>query len=284
MKRSVIVCLIIALVMILLGLVLCVIGGKIAASDRIDLFARPDGEAAEITELGAAINRIIIDLKDADVIIRGGCTEQSITLTGFDGIFHEVSTTGGTVTVSGTPGWSTVLRLLTRGFSYDGLRFYTRAPAQRTERPTVILSLTGHSIRNYDITLQSGSLTVSDITYAADYQISIGQGELTMDRIAGISDLAVSMEEGSAMICIATAADSCTVTTGKGNLTFEIPEDETRSYSLVTVGGTVSFYGIDRGGTMNFSPETPAGSLSARTDNGDILICTPRAAEDTSSE
>lgn len=272
MKRSVIIFLIIALVMIIAGLVLCVVGGRIAADDHIDLFARPTSEKAEVTEISPTVNRIVINLKDADVIVLGGYEEQSVSLTGFEGIFHEVSISGGTLTVTGYPGWSTALRLLTKGFSFDGLRFYTRMPAERTERPTVTLFLTGDTIRNYDITLESGQLTVDRITYAADYTISIGTGDVTMEHITGVSDLTAALGEGSVTVQVTGGTGKYAVTTGHGNLLFDLPENPTRAYSLVTVGGTVSFYGIDRGGTMTFIPSDQGNNVSARTGNGDITF------------
>ncbi len=274
MKRSTIIALILAGIVLLSGFVLCFIGSRIADQENMDLFAREASDKPEVTIIESSVNRIVIDVKEADIHIIGGHTEQSISMIGFDNIYHSISNSGALLNITTRIGWYSFATLLTDGFPFDGLRFYT----QRNDvaiRPQITLYLDGTSIRNFEISLDEGSISIENITYPADYTLQVKNGNVQITGIDTVSACKINIEKGDFSIASPKASGKFEITVGHGNIQMQIPDNHERLYSLVTVGGTVDFFGTDRGGTMVQTPEAPTMSISARTGNGDIIISEP---------
>ncbi len=203
MKPSSIIFLIISVLVIAAGCVLCTVGSNMAAEQDVALFetdvAMIDGDVIRSDIFDASeINKIKMNLDEVHVTIAASETGESyMEMRNFQVGSYDYSIQNKMLLVDNETSLFSLMRIAEGNFSFNGLRHYlTYKAGANTEKSLYIYLAEDASLNAFDIAVKRGSITVENLSFAADYNIALVAGDLTLRNIATKSTVNLSTNKG----------------------------------------------------------------------------------------
>lgn len=222
MRPSSIIFLIVSVLIVACGCVLCSIGSNMAAEQDVALFETDvtmiDGDVIRSDVFDAAeINKIKMNLDDVQVVIAPSETGESyIELRNFQVGSYDYSIQNKMLLLDNETSLFSLMRIAEGNFSFQGLRHFLTYKANANTDKSVYIYLTEDaSLKSFDINIRRGSVTVEDLSFAADYNVALKAGDIVLRHIKTKSAVNLSTNKGivtaDALLC-----RSATVIVGKG--------------------------------------------------------------------
>ena len=203
MKPSSIIFLIISVLVVAAGCVLCNVGSDMAAEQGVALFetdvAMIDGDVIRSDTFNAAeINKIKMNLDEVRVFIAASETGESyLEMRNFQVGSYDYSIQNKMLLIDNETSLFSLMRIAEGNFSFQGLRHYlTYKAGANTDKELYIYLTEDASLNAFDITVKRGSVTVENLSFAADYNISLTAGDITLKKIATKSMINLSTNKG----------------------------------------------------------------------------------------
>lgn len=203
MKPSSIIFLIISVLIVAGGCILCTLGSNMAAEQDIALFKNDvaviDGDIITSDTFDAAeINKIKMNLDEVHVYISASDTGESyIELRNFQVGGYDYSIQNKMLLIDNETSLFSLMRIAEGNFHFDGLRHYlTYKAGANTEKSLYIYLTEDAALNAFDINIKRGTVTVENLSVAADYNISLRAGDITLRNINTKSTVNLSANKG----------------------------------------------------------------------------------------
>lgn len=209
MKPASVVSLVVAAVIIVIGIVTCTVANSMAEKSGNLLFSQSRGDdyinTVELNE--GEIIKISLKLTDADVNIYGSSTTSYIEFVNFRETLYSLTSSSSSVQFSESPDFSTLLRFWESGFSFKGMRhiFNPRTYDDSRMKAVNIYLSSDCEIKQFDITADSTTVTLENLSCNADYIFNVGEIDLFASSVKTNSTLRINMASDAAS---STPADS----------------------------------------------------------------------------
>lgn len=203
MKKRSKLLLIVAAALVGVGLITCLVGAGVSSAAGDPLFAEKlaDGKGYRYDFDGSKIDKINLDVVDAQIQVTGGAEESYMEILSFNENLYSFSQSKSLITFKESPDVSSILRFWESGFTFKGMRYILR-PAPRAKDRAIHIYLTDEDfVKCLEIKSQTGNITVQNMHTDTDYLFSMENGSVHMDNV----------NTGSALSVISTGGDPCTV-------------------------------------------------------------------------
>ncbi len=226
MRATSIIFLILALVLVLVGITTCAVADAMADEQGIVLFDQIADENDNLiytyNYAHDAIKKVSVDVEDADIFIHGGSESAYIELVNFTKGSYDLSSTNLTLSVVDNSSLLKLFSLTTDGFNFDGFRHYLKSFDFGDKPRAIHIYLpTDGAIKQFDIKVSTGNLSLSDVVLEADLSVEVGEGEISFERLKTASDLSLKLEKGTVYF---SGVESRTLTVDAGEAEIELDE------------------------------------------------------------
>ena len=253
MKSASIVSIILAVILIIIGVVICIIAGSMAEKQEgVYLYAdrmSPDGDAINDYSLdGKNLNAISIDLKRANVNVIGNSDKSRVEVVDYPSKAYDYWVGDGTVHFKDATPLSlfTNIRISESGFGFTGLRHYLNLGAYKDKPRVINIYLAkGEILASTDIKIGTGYVTVTDVSSVATCNVTVENGNLTATNVISDGKATLNVANGDVELVHCRIREAVCAITEKGDLVSKI--DFQHSLTLKCLGGTVFFDGEDKG-------------------------------------
>jgi hypothetical protein len=283
-KPTSVIFLILSVILIAGGAVTCIAAQKMAVANGIELFSQETDENSngiethEFSETNT--NKITLNLKDVNVNIIGNSEKSYMKLTNFSKNTFEYLISNKNLTVDDSINLFSLFQITTGGIGFNGLRHYILYDRFKDKQKTVDVYISkDDSIKQFDITVDSGIITISGITNQADYILNNGIGDIKMDNIRIISTVTAVIENGNFNIDTASISGNIDIKVNKGNVNAAIKSNNYRGYHLMTANGVINYFGEQKSKYFDIEPLNKTSSFNADVKTGNIIITMTTAIE-----
>lgn len=284
MKPTSVIFLILSVVLIAGGAVTCITANKMAVANGIELFFQETDEYSngiethEFSETNT--NKITLNLKDVNVNVTVNSEMSYIKLTNFSKNTFEYSISNKNLTVDDSINLYSLFQITTGGIGFNGLRHYIFFDRYKDKQKTVDVYIAkGDDIKQFDISVDSGIITISGITNQADFLLNVGDGVINMDNIKIISTVTAEIGNGDFNIDTASISGNIDIKVDKGNINAAIKSNSYRSYHLTTESGIINYFGEPKAKYFDVEPLNRTSSFNAEVKTGNIIIKLTTAVE-----
>ncbi len=204
MKPTSVIFLIVAVLIICLGVLLCITGNSMATDMGISIFAQTgDAEnnfSTTETFESEELKKIVLNFTDVNVNVYGGAEEEKVELVNFTDGTYVYSLSKSTMQIYENSGITSFIDLDNFKIYFNGFRDYLHHYKYRDKQRSVNLYLKNEAdIIKFDITTQSGNITVKDLSLGCDYKITTATGILTLENVTTDSNVALESTKESSM-------------------------------------------------------------------------------------
>lgn len=277
MRPTSVVFLILSVILIAGGVVTCVSAQKIAEANAIELFAHEFDENLNGIEThefdDVNTNKITLNLKDVNVNIIGNAEATYIKLTNFSKNTFEYSISNKNLTVDDSLNLYSLFQFTAGGLDFNGLRHFIYYDKFKDKQKSVDVYINKQQdIKQFDISVGSGIITVSNIPKQADFLIKVGDGEVNISNMKIISTISVKIDTGDFNINTVSMSGAIDAVIDNGNVYANIKNSNYRGYRLSAENGIIDFFGEPKSNVFNLEPIKETTSLNADVKNGNIYI------------
>ena len=288
MRPTSIIFLCLSVLLIVGGIVTCYIAAEMAADQGIELFETAGGENSNelITLDDKSLNKISLVLKDADVNIYGDAEEPYIELVNYAGSYS-FAVSDGILTVDESIGFLQLLNFGEKQVKFGGLRQYLLRRDTEPGQKTVNIYLTGsYQLKQFEIKLDSGNVTVKGMKIRPDFTIKIGTGDLLFEQNKIHSAVTIDIGTGNAVLR-ETDLLSLEATVKRGDLSYFAHNFAYQTYEITAGGGGEVFVeGESKGETYTSSTPIAFIKVNVTAKDGSVYLgkTDPNAASGESDE
>lgn len=288
MRPTSIIFLCLSVLLIVGGIVTCYIAAEMAADQGIELFETAGGENSNelITLDDKSLNKISLVLKDADVNIYGDAEEPYIELVNYAGSYS-FAVSDGILTVDESIGFLQLLNFGEKQVKFGGLRQYLLRRDTEPGQKTVNIYLTGsYQLKQFEIKLDSGNVTVKGMKIRPDFTIKIGTGDLLFEQNKIHSAVTIDIGTGNAVLR-ETDLLSLEATVKRGDLSYFAHNFAYQTYKITAGGGGEVFVeGESKGETYTSSTPMAFIKVNVTAKDGSVYLgkTDPNAASGESDE
>lgn len=274
MRPTSIIFLCLSIILIVGGIVTCYIAAGMAEDEGIELFETADSvNNSEIITLDdKSLNKISLILKDADVNIYGTADQPYIELVNYSGSYSQ-GVSSGILTVDESISFLQLLNLGDKKVKFGGLRQYLVPREEDEGRKTVNIYLTSnYQLKQFEIKLDSGDITVNGVKIRPDFTFKIGTGNLLLDNNKINSVITIDIGKGNAIIRN-TDLMSIEAEIDRGDLSYYAANFALQTYNIITGGdGEVFVEGESKG--SDYSASTPMAfiKITVTAKNGNVHL------------
>lgn len=254
MKPTSIIFILISIVIIFFGNRICDNAEKRAEEEGIDIFGQTvDEENNSVYKFtfGAedVYNKLELVLDEADVYIYGGFSEPYMELYNFEDGSYAMTTTNRNITVNTSLDIMSMLKFWETGFSFDGLRGYLHEQ-EKTEtvmakRVNIYLPTDG-DINVINVTLDKGSVHVSNLDTSVDFAVNLGEGDAVFTSVNTTSYIKSDIKKGDLYLNGVTVGTlTTTMTDGDVNA-------ENFNFTNVSITGVTTNVSVTTSNALDF--------------------------------
>lgn len=284
MRPTSIIFLILSVILIAGGAVTCVTAKKMADSNNIELFFQETDinengiETHEFSE--TAVNKITVKLKEARVNLIGGSETSYIKLTNFSKNTFEYSISNKNLTVDDSINLYSLFQFTAGGIDFSGLRHFLYINRYKDKQKTIDIYINKNvDIKQFHIAVESGDITISDLSKQADYLLTTGNGDINIDDLKTISTITAEIGTGNFSIDTISLSGNIDIKTVSGTVYAKLRNTASRGYELSAANGTIEYFGEPKSKIFNLEPMNETTSFKADVQNGNIIIELNPAAE-----
>ena len=306
MKKRSKVFLIVSAIIFAAGLIICLVGVGVAASDGEQIYSSKIGEDRGYTyKFGdGKTDKIKITVTDADVNIIGGSDRSCVEVLNFNENTCSYSGNNAMITFREATEVEDITGIWENGLSFKGLRYILRPVlSDKPKTVNIYLEDTEH-VKAFDIKIGRGNVTVSGIDTLSDYHVTLESGKVRFTDVSTESsiDIKATGDISTDIIFESVSADmvsvnakrskfsggklsctQCEMNVTAGSATFElVPKTELYTVEIATKGKLTVDGGIypDR---YSYPPaeeepaeeEQPGSSLKISGDDFTVNLTTP---------
>ncbi len=200
MKRNTRIYFIIAASVILAGIILCLVGSAVGNARNEQIFPENTENGRRYTYYfgDSDIGRVKFDAVKAQVNIIGGAEKSYIEVINFNENLCTFSNSNAMVTFRESPDVSSVLRFWENGFTFKGLRYLLRSGGDENGGIINVYMAQDVKVKAFDITVESGKISVKNISDPTDYSLVVGSGGISMTDVNTVSNIALTARDASA--------------------------------------------------------------------------------------
>ncbi len=227
MKKRSKLMLIVAAALVGIGLITCLVGAGVSSAAGDPLFAArlEDGKGYRYDFDGSKIDKIKLDVVDAQIQVTGGAKESYMEILSFNENLYSFSRSKSLISFKESPDVSSILRFWESGFTFKGMRYILR-PAPKAEDRAIHIYLTDEDfVKCLEIQSQTGNITVQNMHTDTDYLFSMENGSVQMENVT----------TGSALSITSTGGEPCTV---------KLQDTTARLFTLELMQGDVQTQGL----------------------------------------
>ncbi len=277
MKPTSIIFLIVAATLILTGTAMCVIASRQAENDGIPLFESVNEQGDHVereTLAGSAVNRVVVRADHADIHIIGGAESSYLEMVNFSANSYQFTLSGNTVTVGDSldiTDLSSIMNVVSNGFQFGGLRQYIRFGYDDDRAKSINFYVSDtDAIKKFDISVNTGNVTIENLGITADYAVEIGKGDLTVSGTESFSAMTVHIKEGNLSLQSSMADGTLDVTLGRGSAQLTVSQLNSRKVDLIASNGMIRYNGTEKGPSMTLNPLISTASVRVVAEHGDV--------------
>ncbi|MBE6616742.1 MAG: hypothetical protein E7627_02175 [Ruminococcaceae bacterium] len=179
MKPASIISLIVAVFIVVGGIITCNVAQRMADESGQSIFSEIESgeDNTRLFEFGdAKINKILLDLENAEITVIGGAEKSYIEFINFKDNYYSLTSTSSLVSFDETPDITAMLTFWESGFSFKGIRYMlnvNKDDTDHTAKKEVKIHLTGDStVKQIEINASTCTINVSNIATDTDYFIT----------------------------------------------------------------------------------------------------------------
>jgi len=279
MKPTSVIFLILSVILIAAGFVICITAQKMAEANDIQLFYQEtdfEENGIEFYEF-KLVNKISLYLGDADVKIIFGAEKSEVKLVNFSKNTYECLVSNKNLSIDDSISFISLFKITSEGFNFEGLRHFMQYNRFKDKDKYIEIYVSDdNEIKQFDIEVDNGDVSIINVPNQADYNISIGKGNLDLGIDRSISNVKIEVKNGDVRIAAPnTYTGNIDIKIGEGNLYSDIRDNQTRSYKLDTKNGEVTFFGNLKDNTFEINPIESLYTFDVSVDKGNIEIAHP---------
>ena len=278
MKPTSVIFLIVAVLLACVGFLLCMTATSLATEQGISLFAQIGDEddnyiaTEDINE--EDLKKIVVKVGNVSVNVIGGAEEARIELVNFMNNSYQIQAGRSTLQISDNSGISGIVDIDNFKINFHGFRDYLHylndyvaGNPQKEQILNIYLTDTADLV-NFNITMGSGDLTVSNMTADCDYKIVLENGVVEIDRVTTDSSIQIESTVSSNIEIRNTVTDELRIMSPESECFIEI-SDTTFSRAMYVEAKSGD---IDDEEESNTSVTIPANSLTIIITEGKIEV------------
>lgn len=275
MKKSNIIFLIVAVVLIITGIIFCVIGNAKSISEGSQLFRQKkdsEGNLIETIDLSEEVlNKINIKIPETQINVYGNSTKSYVEIVNFNAIDYSAYINNRALTIENDLVSAIINRVSGGDIGYNGLRDYFRITNSNKKKEINIYLTSTDNVKIFDFTIENGNINFDSISTISDYNIILNQGNVTYKNITEISKINAKIKSGNVELN-SLFANVGVIEIGSGDLTLSSPKDMTYSYDLTVEMGEITIGNESYKGSHKHESEECDGSITANIEVGNIKI------------
>ncbi len=254
MKPTSIIFILISIVVIFFGNRICDNALVRAEEEGIDIFGETvdeENNSVYTFTFGSdeIYNKLEFVLDEADVYVYGGFSEPFMELVNFEDGSYAMTTSNRNISVNTSVDIMSMIKFWESGFSFDGLRGYLREEEKTEEvmakRVNIYLPTDG-DVNVVNITLDKGSVHVSDLNTAIDFSINIAEGDAVFTSVKTTSYIKSDLKKGNLYLNGVTAGTlTATMTAGDVNA-------ENFEFSNISITGVTTNVSVTTSAALDF--------------------------------
>ena len=201
MKPTSVIFLIVAVLLACVGFLLCMTATSLATEQGIGLFDQvgdaDDNYLSTETINEEDLKKIVVKVGDVKVNVIGGATEAKIELVNFMNNSYQIQAGRSTLQISDNSGISGIVDIDNFKINFHGFRDYLHylsdyiaGKPQKEQILNIYLTDTVDLV-NFNITLGSGDLTLSNMSADCDYKIILENGVVEIDNVTTDSSIQI---------------------------------------------------------------------------------------------
>ena len=234
MKPTSVIFLIVAVLLACVGFLLCMTATSLATEQGIGLFEQIGDEddnyvsTEKINE--EDLKKIVVKVGNVNVNVIGGAEEARIELVNFMNNSYQIQAGRSTLQISDNSGISGIVDIDNFKINFHGFRDYLHyisdyvaGNPQKEQILNIYLTDTADLV-NFNITMGSGDLTVSNMTADCDYKIVLENGVVEIDRVTTDSSIQIESTVSSNIEIKDTVTDELRIMSPKSECFIEISD------------------------------------------------------------
>jgi hypothetical protein len=146
------------------------------------------------------LKKVVLNFTDVNVNVYGGAEEEKVELVNFTDGTYVYSLSKSTMQIYENSGITSFIDLDNFKIYFNGFRDYLHHYKYRDKQRSVNLYLKNEAdIIKFEITTQSGNITVKDLALGCDYKITTSTGILSLENVTTDSNIALESTKESSM-------------------------------------------------------------------------------------
>lgn len=263
MKPTSVIFLIVAVLLACVGFLLCMTATSLATEQGIGLFDQvgdeDDNYLSTETINEEDLKKIVVKVGDVKVNVIGGATEAKIELVNFMNNSYQIQAGRSTLQISDNSGISGIVDIDNFKINFHGFRDYLHylsdyiaGKPQKEQILNIYLTDTVDLV-NFNITLGSGDLTLSNMSADCDYKIILENGVVEIDNVTTDSSIQIESTVSSNIEINNVETDELRIMSPKSECFIEISDTtfsramyvEAKSGDIVYDRVEADFAGLD---------------------------------------
>jgi len=187
--------LIIAAVLLAIGAALMIIGSVMAKNSGIQLFQeKHDGKYLYSLDLSdKEITKVSIDATDTDITLKTGEDRSYIEFINFNENYYSIKSTNKVVEFEEHVSLSSLISFWDGNFKFKGMRSFLSLGSSMSGQKEVIIHMTDTSdINVFSFTITDGDIVLQNAESNTDYTITMDTGNVTMSNITTQSKVQIN--------------------------------------------------------------------------------------------
>ena len=291
------------------------IAENLAVKEGIELVSESDEETGDYIYnydySEDSIDKIVVNVRDADIHIIGGAAKSYIELVNFPDGMYEFQCSNRIMQISNNSDISSLNTIMSLAMNFKGIRGIINYYNVFGRDMAVNIYISDeHPVKIIDCTAVEGNVLVEDVKSQTDYNVKVKTGSFSAANVETTSTISAEIEKGDIMLNNCTAinfkatvgdGDVTLVTSDMNKITAEIENGDfnygyRKSIQYVKTDlfcgvGSVEIDGEDKGGYYEFSNLPTDALYKVTTNKGDITInsnmmpeAEPEETEDTTED
>lgn len=251
MKPTSLIFLALAAVLLFTGWFTCSIASSMADAQGVSIYEQTRNKKGDIVYVynlsDQKLSNLFLNFSNVDVTIVGSSKKSYVELKNFDPYDYSTTLSGGTVKVDGTvSGLSSFLDMSGGGLKFKGLRyFFADKPIKGHKRSVTVYLSDASGIDSLNLTVRNGDVTLKNIwNEQVDYNLTVNSGSLTLNEVVTTAVINANVSAGN-MTISNTKATSLNADIVGGSMTVDTTNyaAEFVSYEVDTENSTLNYNG-----------------------------------------
>ncbi len=234
MKPTSVIFLIVSILLACVGFLLCITASSLATEQGIGLFTQigdeDDNYVATQIFTEEDLKKIVVKVSNVNVNVIGGAEESKIELVNFMNNSYNIQAGRSTLQISDNSGITGIIDLENFKINFGGFRDYLHyifdyIEGNEKKVQTLNVYLTDEAdLVNFNITVDDGDITVSNMQTDCDYKIVLANGVVEIDGVTTDSSVQIESTVSSNIEIKNTVTDELRIMSPKSECFIEISE------------------------------------------------------------